>query len=84
MLAALHTWGQQLLVHVHVHVLVTWGGLKPRTASWVEPKKSCLLPRAVLMEEFRGKFLAYLRKALDSGEAGGAAGSDARRRSRAC
>ena len=67
LLAGLHTWNQKLLAHIHVHVLVSWGGLTP-DGQWVEPKKSCLLPRQVLMEKFRGKLLAYLEKALDRGE----------------
>lgn len=48
-------------------MLVTWGGLNADD-QWVEPKRRCLLPRQVLMEKFRGKFLAYLRKALDKGQ----------------
>ena len=66
MLAGLHTWSQQLAAHIHLHVLLTWGGLTP-DGEWVEPQKSCLLPRKVLMEKFRGKLQAYLRKALDAG-----------------
>ena len=66
MLAALHTWSQTLFLHPHVHVLLTWGGLTD-DGRWVEPKKSCLLPRAVPMEVFRGKIHAYLLKALDAG-----------------
>lgn len=66
MLAGLHTWSQQLAAHIHLHVLLTWGGLTP-DGEWVEPQKNCLLPRKVLMEKFRGKLQAYLRKALDSG-----------------
>ncbi len=54
-------------MHVHLHVLVSWGGLNAQ-GQWVEPKRRCLLPRQVLMEKFRGKFLAYLRKALDKGK----------------
>jgi hypothetical protein len=67
MLAALHTWGQQLPIHPHLHVLVSFGGLTG-DGRWVEPKKSCLLPRAVLMEKFRGKFRDLLLKALDAGK----------------
>jgi len=66
-LAGLHTWSQQLLAHIHLHVLVTWGGLNAE-GQWVEPKRDCLLPRKVLMKRFRGKFLAFLRKALDRGQ----------------
>ena len=67
LLAGLHTWGQQEQIHIHLHVLITWGGLNAE-GQWVQPKRRCLLPRQVLMEKFRGKFLAYLRKALDKGQ----------------
>jgi hypothetical protein len=67
LLAGLHTWGQQEQIHIHLHVLVTWGGLNA-AGQWVQPKRRCLLPRQVLMAKFRGKFLAYLRKALDKGQ----------------
>ena len=67
LLAGLHTWGQQEQIHIHLHVLITWGGLNAQ-GQWVEPKRRCLLPRKVLMAKFRGKFLADLRKALDKGQ----------------
>jgi hypothetical protein len=67
MLAGLHTWNQQLLAHVHLHVLVTWGGLDA-LGQWVRPTRDCLLPRKVLMYKFRGKFLAFLKAALDRGK----------------
>jgi hypothetical protein len=67
LLAGLHTWGQALPLHIHVHLLVTWGGLTAEGA-WREPTKSCLLPRRVLVAVFRGKLRAYLGKALDQGE----------------
>ncbi len=65
-LAGLHTWSQQLAAHIHLHVLVTWGGLDAQ-GQWLTPRRDCLLPRQVLMHKFRGKFLAFLRKALDKG-----------------
>lgn len=73
LLCALHTWNQTLREHVHLHVLVTAGGLvggdgsgaKPR---WIAAKKSCLLPRQVLMIKFRGKFRAKLRARQQRGE----------------
>lgn len=66
-LAALHTWSQTLAGHVHLHVLVTAGGLD-KQGGWVEAKKSCLLPRKVLMIKFRGKFRAMLLEKLATGE----------------
>lgn len=61
LLTALHTWNQKLLPHVHMHVLVTAGGLNDEQ-QWVSTRKSCLLPRKVLMLKFRGKFLYMLKK----------------------
>jgi len=67
MLAALHTWSQTLATHVHLHVLVTAGGLSEDN-NWREPIKSCLLPRKVLMIIFRGKLRSELLVALERGE----------------
>ena len=66
-LASLHTWGQQLQIHLHVHVLVTAGGWNDQ-GTWCRAKKKCLLPRQVLMEVYRGKLRSYLRRAAESGE----------------
>ena len=66
LLSSLHTWNQLLQPHVHLHCLVTAGGLDSEH-NWVTPKKDCLLPRKVLMLKFRGKFLALLRQAVDEG-----------------
>lgn len=67
MLAALHTWSQTLASHVHLHVLVTAGGLDTENR-WRDPIKSCLLPRKVLMIIFRGKLRSELLSALQRGE----------------
>lgn len=64
LLTALHTWSQKLLGHVHLHVLVTAGGLDAQGV-WRQAVKSCLLPRKVLMIKFRGKFRAMLLKLLE-------------------
>jgi hypothetical protein len=67
MLAGLHTWSQTLAAHVHLHVLVTAGGLDANQR-WQPAVKNCLLPRKVLMIVFRGKFRALTLKALQQGE----------------
>jgi len=67
MLAALHTWSQTLATHVHLHVLVTAGGLDEQD-QWVKAKKTCLLPRKVLMIIFRAKLRDELMSALNAGE----------------
>ena len=70
LLAALHTWSQSLAAHVHLHVLVTGGGSTrvDGRACWRQAKKSCLLPRKVLMMVFRGMLRAELLQALQRGE----------------
>ncbi len=66
MIAALHTWGQTLVLHPPLHCLVTGGGLTGDT--WHAIRNGYLLPARVLMAVFRGKLLAALRKALDQGQ----------------
>jgi hypothetical protein len=66
-LAALHTWNQKLQPHLHLHVLVTDGGLSGQS-QWVMPVKRCLLPRKVLMIKFRGKFKALLMQRVAKGK----------------
>jgi len=65
-LAALHTWNQELQEHIHLHTIVTAGGLGG-DGSWRKPRKNCLLPRKVLMIKFRGKFKAMLREEVRQG-----------------
>jgi hypothetical protein len=64
--AVLHTWNQTLMPHLHLHCMVTAGGLDDQ-GRWREPRKSCLLPRKVLMIKFRGKFKAKLVQAVRQG-----------------
>ncbi len=66
LLCALHTWKQTLEEHIHLHVLVTAGGLST-DGRWLVAKRSCLLPRKALMLKFRGKFKALLRQAVADG-----------------
>jgi len=61
-LAALHTWSQTLVLHPHVHCLVTGGGLTP-TGHWVAVRNGFLLPVRVVMAVFRGKMLDAIRQA---------------------
>ena len=58
--AVLHTWGQNLQFHPHVHMIVSGGGLTPE-GQWRKSKKKFFLPVRVLSAKFRGKFLAFLR-----------------------
>jgi hypothetical protein len=67
-LAVLHTWGQNLQHHPHVHCVVPGGGLSPDGSRWVACPPGFFLPVPVLSPVFRGKFLALLRKAFDQGK----------------
>jgi len=58
--AVLHTWGQNLSQHVHVHCVVTGGGLTPDGQRWVGARAGFLFPVRALSQVFRGKFLAGL------------------------
>jgi hypothetical protein len=66
--AVLHTWGQNLLYHPHLHCVVTGGGLSSDQSRWVKPRKGFFLPVKVLGKLFRGKFLAELKAAYLSGQ----------------
>jgi hypothetical protein len=66
-LAILHTWGQTLLHHPHVHCLVPAGGLSPDHSRWVPCRRGFFLPVRVLSRVFRGKWLALARSAYDKG-----------------
>jgi hypothetical protein len=66
-LAVLHTWGQNLQHHPHVHCVVPGGGLSPDGSRWVPCRPGFFLPVRVLSRVFRGKFLALLRTAFNGG-----------------
>jgi predicted Zn-ribbon and HTH transcriptional regulator len=59
--AILHTWGQNLSYHPHLHCIVTGGGLT-NAETWVNGRKKFFLPVKILSRKFRGKLLFYLRK----------------------
>jgi hypothetical protein len=61
----LHTWSQTLGYHVHLHVIVTGGGLSPDGTEWVAPKygERFLFPVHALSQVMRGKFLEKLEHA---------------------
>ena len=67
--AVLHTWGQKLDFHPHLHCIVTGGALSPDGKQWRSPKqRKFLFPVGALAALFRGKFLAGLAQMLDAGE----------------
>jgi len=63
-LSILHTWGQNLLPHPHVHCVIPGGGLSMDRTRWVHPKYPFFLPVKVLSRVFRGKFVDGLKRAF--------------------
>ena len=57
----LHTWGQTLVYHPHIHVIVPAGGID-KLGKWRNSKKKFFIPVKVLSRKFRGKFLYYLKQ----------------------
>lgn len=68
LLSVLHTWGQNLQHHPHVHCVVPAGGLSLDGTRWVAASPRFLLPVRVLSRVFRGKFLAGLKQLLLQGK----------------
>jgi len=67
--AVLHTWGQKLDFHPHLHCIVTGGALSPDGKEWRSPKqRKFLFPVRAVAALFRGKFLAELRQMLAAEE----------------
>ena len=62
-LAVLHTWGQTLEMHPHVHCLIPGGGLSTDGTRWVACRPGFFLPVRILSRLFRGKFLHHLKRA---------------------
>jgi hypothetical protein len=60
-ISILHTWGQNLLLHPHIHCAIPAGGLTPDHTRWIHPRYPFFLPVKVLSRVFRGKFLAGLK-----------------------
>jgi hypothetical protein len=65
----LHTWGQTLSQHLHLHCLVAAGALGPN-GQWIRPRRGFLFPVKALSRVFRGKFVAGLAGAFDAGRIG--------------
>ena len=64
----LHTWGQNLSFHPHVHCIVPGGGLSNDGLRFVRSRKKFFIPVKVISKKFRGKFLDLLKQAYNKGE----------------
>ncbi len=69
-LAVLHTWGQNLHHHPHLHCVVPGGGISLDGQEWISCDQGFFLPVQVLSRMFRGKFLSYLQQAYERGALG--------------
>ena len=67
-IAILHTWGQNLLHHPHLHCVVPGGGISPDGQRWISCRPGFFLPVRVLSRLFRRLFLELLQQAFDGGE----------------
>lgn len=63
--AVLHTWGQTLMLHPHLHCVVPGGGLSSDAKRWISCRPHFFLSVRVLSRLFRGLFLYYLKEAYD-------------------
>jgi len=64
--AILHTWGQNLSQHIHLHCLVPGGAWNSKTQSWHAAKSNYLFPVRALSRCFRGKMISALRQAYEA------------------
>jgi hypothetical protein len=69
-LAVLHTWGQNLHHHPHLHCVVPGGGIAPDGRRWIACRRQFLFPVKVLSRLFRAKFVTYLHTAFREGKLG--------------
>lgn len=68
LVAVLHTWGQNLMEHPHLHTLVPAGGWSDTNGFWKASRKNFFIPVKVISAVFRGKFLALLKQAYCQGQ----------------
>ncbi|MGH7311655.1 MAG: IS91 family transposase [Candidatus Rokuibacteriota bacterium] len=66
--AILHTWGQNLSQHLHLHCVVSGGALTQDGARWIAAPPGFLFPVRALARVFRGKYLQALHRACTTGQ----------------
>ncbi len=62
----LHTWGQNLMYHPHIHCIVPGGGLSLDGTRWISSKKKFFIHVKILSSEFKKRFIKYLKVAYYS------------------
>jgi len=66
-IAVLHTWGQNLMDHPHIHCIIPAGGLSRDGQKWIVGKGFFLFPFLVMKKLFQGKVLGYFKQGLEDG-----------------
>ena len=66
--SVLHTWGQNLSYHPHIHMLVPAGGMDPDGMQWIHSPKRFFVPVKALSKIFRGVFMDLLKKVMQEGQ----------------
>jgi len=66
-IAVLHTWGQNLMDHPHIHCIVPGGAFQDKENTWKNCKNNFLFPVPVMRKLFRGKCMDYFLKAVKNG-----------------
>jgi len=64
-MAVLHTWGQTLHLHPHLHCVIPGGGLSHDKRTWINCRKRFFLPVRVLSRLYRRFFIEFLKKAFN-------------------
>jgi hypothetical protein len=67
-IGVLHTWGQNLMDHPHIHCIVPAGGYDSRHNRWKSVTGDFLFPIAVVRKLYRGKLMAFFTQALNAGD----------------
>jgi Putative transposase/Transposase zinc-binding domain len=67
-LAVLHTWGQNLHAHPHLHCVIPGGGISADDSRWISCRRQFLFPVKVLSRLFRAKFVHFLKRAFHQSE----------------
>jgi hypothetical protein len=61
-ISVLHTWGQNLSFHPHIHCIVTGGGLSANKSKWINSREQYLFPVKAMGALFRGKYLHFMKQ----------------------
>lgn len=64
-ICVLHTWGQNLMDHPHIHCIIPGGGIKNNKNEWKYFSDTFMIPNKVMAKLFKGKFLDHFSKAVD-------------------